>query len=389
MDGSGSMLTSAVNGGTIFVGNGNSSNVIVLNSPTASPTSLDSTDSNSANQGIYSNSITFGSFLICVPGAIVLLSRLILLWSRQKTDQSLLNQLGNVYWESFESAFKAVNIVLSFNSLVVAYSDGALRATVLLLLSRLVIAFVWVFFLFIFFLPGNQQCCTIANLSLYLSNKTMQQKIGLNCFNRKVVALSMRFIALGGMMAGLFDLTLFRLLPWTASEFTTAVQGYPNMFAVRSCLYGTLLSTLLQSISSIVSFADNVTVDTLTFLFVSLFNLVLSLLSTILWMQMGSTSSLQVSIIMKNKTEDIEDLELQQVDKKDDNPEEDCVMEIANPMIIDNTTATLVEETKTAYVVPITEKETEDQKKKENPVVYDEENIYKGEVDERGTSQLY
>jgi hypothetical protein len=39
-------------------------------------------------------------------------------------------------------------------------------------------------------------------------------------------------------VCGLLDLCILRLLPWLPTEFSKYVNGYPNLFALRCCMYG-------------------------------------------------------------------------------------------------------------------------------------------------------
>lgn len=378
----GTMIVSAVLDGNIFVGSDNAS--VVIGSPTTYPSSQ--SFSNSAEEaGIYSNKITVGSFLICVPGIIVIVNRCAMLATRLWVGKEGLNELSNVYWEAFESAFRAMNIMLSFNSLIVAYINDAHRATALLLLSRMVIAAVWAFFVVILVIPSNQTCFSVSNLSLYLNSKAIQNKIQLKILGMKL-SFSVRFVAVGCMVAGIFDITIFRLLPWTASEFTSAVQGYPNMFTVRCCLYGTLASTLLQSASSIASLAEAINVESLLFLFVSLFNTVLSLLGVILFMQMANSNSLQVSIVVSKKSDKDVDIEMQDISIKE---EEVKTEEVVNPIFIENTSAEVVEVDNKTVEVPVVVVEEKPVEEKKGPkyeeFVYEEpEELADCEVDSRG-----
>jgi hypothetical protein len=119
----------------------------------------------------------------------------------------------------------------------------------------------------------------------------------------KIATIPMRIICVVIMIASAFDLTVLRLLPWSRSEFTDQVSGYPNIFTVRCGLYGTLIATLFQTSASITTATSFTNTSVLAFLVVSLINLLTAMLLVVMFIQIAFSGTMKVNIIHYYKKE--------------------------------------------------------------------------------------
>jgi hypothetical protein len=156
----------------------------------------------------------------------------------------------------------------------------------------------------VFLLPyENGSKKDTANLSLFLNTKAMQSSVNISLCGLKIAKIPMKFTCVAILIASVFDLTVLRLLPWSRSEFTDKVSGYPNIFTVRCGMYGTLIATLFQSSASITNVTSFKTTSVIAFLVISMINLMISFLLVVMFIQIAFSGTLKVNIIHYYKKE--------------------------------------------------------------------------------------
>jgi len=135
------------------------------------------------------------------------------------------------------------------------YSNNDFTSFVFFLLSRLWISLLWTIFIVELskrrdstaVLDGNSVGARDsesgsgrhANLSQMTKYDLMPTKFHITVFSMVTVC-------------GLLDMSILRLLPWLPTEFSKYVNGYPNLFALRCCVYGSNVCLVLQCIASVV-----------------------------------------------------------------------------------------------------------------------------------------
>jgi hypothetical protein len=209
-----------------------------------------------------------------------------------------LNELGPTVLEVMDLTLKAVNVALALNTL---YTSGSVASnnTVfpMILASRLIIALFWIVFVVLFSAPVRLlTSLKFVHLSVLLNKQAMRFKMSLTLYACLVTI-------------GILDLTLLRLLPWSRSQFTSHSKGYPDLLSIRVCMYGTVLSSFIQTVSLIpvLIFGGNSAHfdiglgNGMVYLFfaISMFNTVRSFIAMILYIQMAVLDDMDMVLVKK------------------------------------------------------------------------------------------
>jgi hypothetical protein len=321
-------------------------------------------------------------------------------------DKESINQLNNMKYEMFETFLKCINLALAFSALATAAQNMSSVSFICLLLARVLIFFAWCVFIAKLILPSSVNKENAGNNQfLFLSNKVLNDKCVLRLCGKIIGTTSMRSVTLGVLFASMFDMTTLRLLPWTRSEFTDRVQGYPNMFIVRCCLYSTFLSSFCQTVGSVYSIATTQkdVYQAVLFIVVSMCNTILSFLSVILFAQLAKTNLIKVSISLNDgRDEDkAKDIELQAVENPITAPTIAVVLP-SNVQSVDAVESQLLPETtkkqpEKPKQYDLEADEEEDQTVDERGIVFNTKlkyadetvNILKGQLSSNGDSLIY
>ena len=177
----------------------------------------------------------------------------------------MLNSINSVYAEVGDLLLRGTFLSLLFFAAMTSYDDNSMAASFyLFLFSRLVLVAIW--------------------MAIIASLFQTQQHIEGNPINLSHILKydSMTAIFICVAAVGVLDPTLLRLLPWSPTDFAKSTGGYPNLFALRCCLYGSNLSYILQVASSLLLLRDSETALSIVVVLLSLTMMVRVLLETLL-----------------------------------------------------------------------------------------------------------
>ena len=229
-----------------------------------------------------SSSAFFSATALSAIGALIILVGIILsvvgllavFYGRFRGRKNELNQLGSPYVESLDLLLRGTNIVFSFLVIATSATRPPYDFLGMLLASKLLIALAWSAFCWKLLRRDD-----VNGVSL-LYGCLKQKYIGVNAsacdkvLNRLLLLLA------------LLDLNLLRLLPWTRTRSTGALNGFPDAFTLRLVLFGSCAAYFIAAVASIVgvSLADSSTgldPDTaITFAALSILNTVRMFFST-------------------------------------------------------------------------------------------------------------
>ena len=199
----------------------------------------------------------FGLLLFALVGIIALLLK-----NTNSVINDLSSEVSNLLLRGF---FLAVLMIVA----IINYGDRASDTTsssfffFLFLLSRLWVVLLWII---LFFAPFLRPADYAAEEEEEGDSSGKVDKKGhhhhrhhrLSKLIQYEVFLSSKFrVTVFSMVAvcGLLDLSILRLLPWLQTEFSEYVGGYPDLFSLRCCVYGSNVSLVLQCIASILLLA--------------------------------------------------------------------------------------------------------------------------------------
>ena len=175
----------------------------------------------------------------------------------------LLNPLKAPLWEVVDLLMRGIFLAVLVTNAVTDYWAGEVASFVFFLLSRLWIVLLWTIFVSALFLrpdraeeeeeggpPREEQ-----NRSRpqhhhnhhHLSKLIKYEVLSSSAFRATVFSMV--------AVCGLLDLSILRLLTWLPTEFSKYAGGYPDLFSLRCCVYGSNVSLVLQCIASIVLLA--------------------------------------------------------------------------------------------------------------------------------------
>lgn len=182
---------------------------------------------------------TLESIGTIVPGTILFILVITILYLRDPMKGAL-NELNSNVGEVMDAAVKCFIVILSVNLIAEYSSDTRSPSFLLLIFSKLALFGLWCFFILAFFFPvrtvdGKKR----VQLALLLHKEPFKIKLSFSVYGLLVTM-------------SVFDLTFLRLMPWIRTNLTDSMQGYPNTFMIRCCLYGTFLSHLIQSLAIII-----------------------------------------------------------------------------------------------------------------------------------------
>ena len=216
----------------------------------------------------------------------------------------LLNPINNALpWEVLDLLMRGFSLTVV---LINAAIDYDITSFIFFLLSRLWIVLLWT----IFAVALNQQPEEEEEEGDSSENKNwLQRRATLfhshhhhhnnnnlsKLINYEVFLCSKFRVIVFSMVAvcGLLDLSILRLLPWLPTEFSKYVGGYPNLFVLRCCVYGSNVSLVLQGIAS-----------TTTIVYQSSSNIVLSTLSVVLVISLMLKTSMDTVVALQKERSD-------------------------------------------------------------------------------------
>lgn len=235
-------------------------------------------------------------------GTVVLILGVSALFLRSPYTSEL-NELGPTAFEGIDLVLKSLNISLALNTLYTSGTSAASNNTVfpMILASRLIIAVFWVVFVILFSAPVRLfTSMKVVHLSVLLNKQAIRFKMSLTLYACLVTV-------------GVLDLTLLRLLPWSKSLFTLHSKGYPDLLSIRVCMYGTVLSSFIQTVSLIPVLifggsSSNFDIGmgkSMVYLFfaISIFNTVRSFIAMILYIQMAVLDDMDMVLVTKRESQ--------------------------------------------------------------------------------------
>eukprot|EP01036_Dinobryon_divergens_P034908 gene34908-45175_t len=179
-------------------------------------------------------------FLSSIPGMVyVVVGITALQLRRAKSD--LLNSINALYLEVLDLLIRGFFLTVLITQAVINYGTGDITSFVFFLLSRLWIVLMWIMFASKLFQRISGQPSRT-----YTSHHHRSKMIKYEVLSGKFRVTVFSMVA----VSGLLELSILRLLPWLSTEFSK-YMGYPNLFTLRYCLYGSNISLVLQCIASI------------------------------------------------------------------------------------------------------------------------------------------
>eukprot|EP01036_Dinobryon_divergens_P032659 gene32659-42299_t len=184
-------------------------------------------------------------FLSSLPGMVyVVVGITTLQLRRAKSD--LLNPINAVPLEVLDLLIRGFFLAVLITQAVINYGAEDITSFVFFLLSRLWILLIWTILAFKLSQSSsddswdeNGQPLMTHHLSKLIKYELLSSKFRITTFG---------MIAVGGIL----DVSILRLLPWLPTEFSKYVGGYPDLFTMRCCVYGSNISLVLQCTASIV-----------------------------------------------------------------------------------------------------------------------------------------
>jgi hypothetical protein len=166
----------------------------------------------------------------------------------RKAKSGLLNPINALSFEVLDLLIRGIFLAVLMTQAVINYEARDITSFVFFLLSRLWILLMWTIFAFKLFQRSSDDSwdengkpsrthTTHHNRSKMIKYEVLSSKFRVTVFSMMAVC-------------GLLDLSILRLLPWLSTEFSKYV-GYPNLFTLRYCIYGSNISLVLQCIASI------------------------------------------------------------------------------------------------------------------------------------------
>ncbi len=204
-----------------------------------------------------------------------------MMWFRRGMGKSIhqIRLLG----ASVDMLASSVSKSMAFATVLSQYSsDSRSRSIYFVLASFGLIFCCWMYFLILFLMPQSGKTDSPRLSSLL--NVLVLQRGG-----------AMSAVALVTVICVL-DIALVRYLPWTSSEFSIEMRGYPSLTISRLCMYGPLLADFVQFLGS-VSSSRNETGFYSAFLLFSFIKLLHASLVVMLYVQTGRMKKLKLALV--------------------------------------------------------------------------------------------
>ena len=177
----------------------------------------------------------------------------------RRAKSSLLNPIKALPWEVLDLFMRGFFLAVLLTKALINYGAGDITSFVFFLLSRLWIVLLWTIFAFALSRrPAESAAAEEEEGDSSEENRQRRNSLSHHHHLSKMIkfeVLSSKFrVTAFSMVAvcGLLDLSILRLLPWLPTEFSKYVGGYPNLFALRCCVYGSNVALMLQCIASII-----------------------------------------------------------------------------------------------------------------------------------------
>lgn len=279
-------------------------------SPTASPTVLP-TQFPPLSETINKSTIfNFSGYTVvgavCTSGIAVFLTGLIAMTYFRygdDTDDNPLNEIGPMYSNCMDLFVRSICLIFSFFAIVqcahiISRDIYGQVYFGILIASKSIVGFCWFRFmqklLFNTRELGDQH--DVSALYCHLHQPSIDA----------VSPWMKRLLYTCIVLFSMIDLPLLRLLPWSRSAYTKALQGYPNSFAMKWVSFGTFCASLAQIVASFLGVFRGYSqtgFDKTTsgfFVLVSLLGIVSSLISSIMYIRSGSLIGTQILLAGKD-----------------------------------------------------------------------------------------
>ena len=179
--------------------------------------------------------------------AVVAVGAAALLMARIKEKEAL-GDLGPTLAQLAHLLLRGAGLSLSLLALFASASQPMLPYCVLLLLlSKAVVVVLWLWFLVTLLNPyrvSSRSSTASSGVTLFMLLHGPAIDSSASPLSRCIYCLLLVLSAA--------DLQLLKLLPWTCTRHTKALQGCPSFFAVRCIVYGSLASSGVQAAASVV-----------------------------------------------------------------------------------------------------------------------------------------
>eukprot|EP01035_Chromulina_nebulosa_P022267 gene22267-28838_t len=186
--------------------------------------------------------------VLAIPGIFYILTGLALLLLRSSKSLSL-NPIHADHIEVADLLVRGTFLSVLFIKAVVSFGHYNHVAVILFAIVRALTALLWVVFVFkLSRQPGASRSMEYTRRAIHLS-KMIKYEVLSSSFRVAIFSMATVF--------GMLDLSILRLLPWLPTEFSVYINGYPNLFAFRCCVYGGLVAFLLQSVACTLLFTGN------------------------------------------------------------------------------------------------------------------------------------
>lgn len=251
--------------------------------------------------------------------AVLMFIVVIAVLSLRNAHVAALNQLNSLVAELVDIMVKSLVVYLSL-TLMISYSSAAVGsvsfvAFILLLVSKVLVAMLWLLVVVLVMRPSrdDMRARALTDSSEVMERSTTSMKRGPRLFlvlllykDALKTKLEVTMISLL-VTVSVFDITLFRLLPWVRTDHTTAMQGFPTLLTMRCCLYGTFASHFIQSIAMILrisvenssgeSMSEKQQQEAYLLLAFTIFNVIRSSVSLMLAIQVVNTDKAKLVVV--------------------------------------------------------------------------------------------
>lgn len=151
-----------------------------------------------------------------------------------------LNAINSMYIEVGDFLLRGTFIALLFITAVASYYINNMVSFYFFVASRLVQAFQWILMVISLF----RKTPHIDDGPIYISQIFKYD-------SKSSIFEVLVFVSVAAF--GVLDPAILRLLPWLPTEFAKSTGGYPNLRALKCCLYLSNLAYIFQLISSVLS----------------------------------------------------------------------------------------------------------------------------------------
>ena len=226
------------------------------------------------------------------------------------TVELQLSRLKTYLTEMAAVVIKIVTPIYSYAFIFILADDSKPHtiALVFLVAARITVFACWAGFCCHLAYPSMTKTIEeTAPLSLLLEQSSLSPSVGMkrSAYHTLIVV-------------SILEITFLRYLPWIRTEFTEFADGYPDLFMVRTCIYGHMASSVLQVVGSVLELfvqqsSEAVKATKIVLVVVSVLNLLFSFFSTVTAVnaQMGRklvvVSRHDIEFIRQSQRRDVED----------------------------------------------------------------------------------